>query len=107
MSIALRTPLDLRLSGARVLWSHWQHEHVQEGYVREFSPDGTHCRITRTPKDTDKGSWFRASDLRCTEALELNFDFTAWNEREKRRQKRSRDEISGDEWKDGDDEGDQ
>jgi len=110
MNATQRTPVDLRLNRARILFTRWQCDDVVEGYVREFSPDGMHVRISLTPADKDKGRWWKAAELRCVEVLELNFDFKAWNEREKARRRREREgDISGEEWKypdaDGDPEG--
>jgi hypothetical protein len=97
-------PITLRHNRARLLFRHWQREEHEEGYVREFSPDGAYVRISHTPDVADKGGWLKAADFRVLEVLEAAFDFKTWNENKRRRRQRSREgDVSGDEWKHGDD----
>lgn len=107
MSQTTRTSVELRLNHARILWTHWQRDDAIDGYVREFSPDAGHVRISGSPRESDKGVWYRAADLRCVEVLEQNFDFKAWNLKEQKRRTREREgDIGGEGWKYGDNGGD-
>ncbi len=57
------TPAD---DGARVLWRHWQTKQpAQEGWLREFSPDGHRVRICEKQNDRrEPGVWMACADIR-------------------------------------------
>jgi len=64
-------PIDKGLDGARVLFRHFLSTRApREGWVREFSKDATHVRISRTNSPTDAGNWWRVYDLRVEAILE-------------------------------------
>lgn len=60
-----------RHSGARVLYRHWQRPRSTaiEGFVREFSEDKRHVRISKTDMVSDAGCWYPAAWLRIEAVL--------------------------------------
>jgi hypothetical protein len=62
--------LDKSLDGARILVRHFLSRDAGERWVREFSPDGEHVRMSRTQAAIDAGTWFRVFDMRVEAVLE-------------------------------------
>lgn len=64
-------PLDKGLDGARILVRHFLSTgSPMERWVREFSPDGNHVRLTCTQDPAERGNWWRVFDLRVEAVLE-------------------------------------
>lgn len=64
-------PLDKSLDGARILWRYYLSTYPPtEGWVREFSKEDPHVRISRTNSAYDAGKWFRITDLRVEAILD-------------------------------------
>jgi hypothetical protein len=64
-------PWSLALDGARILASHrLSRAAPSEFWVREFSKDEAHVRISRSQDPAQPGNWFRTYDLRVDEILE-------------------------------------
>lgn len=101
MSDLKNEPLTLEHDQARILFRHWQGAQTVEGFVREFSPDGTHVRISATPKKKEQGAWFPVRTLRVEQVLEKPFDFAAWQREEAAERKRRRNEDEGEDWRNG------
>ncbi len=65
---------DHALVGARILWRHWlkdQSDVNREGYMQEFSPNGTRVRISKTALPVWDGDWHEVGAVRRLETLEL------------------------------------
>ena len=63
--------LDRALDGARIAYRHFLSTRPPvEGWVKEFSKDGSLVRISRTHKLKDAGTWHRVYDLRVEAVLE-------------------------------------
>lgn len=57
--------------GARVLWRLWNSSmDSQEGWLREFSPDGRRVRICRKKSKRDRGAWIDCKTIRIEAVLE-------------------------------------
>ncbi len=64
-------PITPALDGARVLCRHWTStQPPREGFIREFSPDQSLVRISKTNFPTDAGYWHRCAELRIDAVLE-------------------------------------
>lgn len=62
---------DKALDGARVLYRHFLSTAAPlDGWVREFSVDGEHVRISKTNKATDAGTWHRVYTMRIEGVLD-------------------------------------
>jgi hypothetical protein len=63
--------VDRSLDGARILWRHFlSTTPAKEGWVKEFTRDGSRVRIAKTDKPADAGLWHRAYDLVCEGVLD-------------------------------------
>lgn len=64
-------PWSRSLDGARILYRHMGSIAApSEGWVKEFSPDGRHVRVSKTEAKTDAGTWHTTFHLKIGAILE-------------------------------------